>query len=356
MVAVIFEHLRHYVPALAGALASWGVLWAGRRVLISRLGALAERTENQVDDLLVELLRKTRAFTLIAIALFLGSRLLPDHPWIVQAASRGIVLVLLLQGALWASAAAGFLFGKARERATEEAPARQTSMRALAFASRVLIWSMFLLLCLDNLGVNITGLVAGLGVGGIAVALAVQNVLGDLFASLSIVLDKPFEAGDFIIVEDYIGTVEHVGLKTTRIRSISGEQIVISNGDLLKSRIRNFKRMEERRVVFNVGVTYQTPAAKLERISGMIREIIEAREGTRFDRAHFKSFGDSALIYEVVYFLTDPDYMVYMDTQQAINLGIFRAFEHEGIEFAYPTQTLFLARSPATGRAGALPE
>jgi small-conductance mechanosensitive channel len=194
----------------------------------------------------------------------------------------------------------------------------------------------------------VTALMAGLGVGGIAVALAIQSVLGDLFASLSIALDKPFVIGDFVIVGDFMGTVERVGLKTTRIRSLSGEQLVFSNSDLLSSRIRNYKRMEERRVPFVVGVTYQTPAAELEAIPGVVRDIIESTDSTRFDRAHFKGFGDSAYLFEFVYYVLSADYAVFMDIQQAINLGIVRQFAERGIEIAYPTRTLHMATPVAT--------
>jgi len=193
------------------------------------------------------------------------------------------------------------------------------------------------------MGVDITALIAGLGIGGIAVALALQNVLGDLFASLSIVLDKPFVIGDFIIVDDLLGTVEHIGLKTTRVRSLFGEQLVFSNSDLLNSRIRNYKRMHERRIVFSLGVTYQTPYEKLAAIPDIIREIIELQEQVRFDRAHFKEYGDFALEFEIVYYMLVPDYNAYMDTQQAINLALYERFEKEGISFAYPTQTLYVS-------------
>jgi len=205
---------------------------------------------------------------------------------------------------------------------------------------------VILLLALDNMGVDITALIAGLGIGGIAVALALQNVLGDLFASLSIVLDKPFVIGDFIIVDDLLGTVERIGLKTTRVRSLYGEQLVFSNSDLLNSRIRNYKRMFERRILFSIGVTYQTPHEKLATIPGIIREVIESQEQVRFDRAHFKEYGDSALKFEIVYYVLVPDYNTHMDIQQAINLAIVRRFEEEKIEFAFPTQTLYLKPEP----------
>jgi small-conductance mechanosensitive channel len=205
-----------------------------------------------------------------------------------------------------------------------------------------------LLLALDNLGVDITALVAGLGVGGIAVALAVQNVLGDLFASLSITLDRPFVLGDFIIVGDYLGNVERIGVKSTRLRSLGGEQIIVSNADLLNSRVRNYGRMDERRVLFTLGVTYETPRKKLERIPAMVREIIEHQQHARFDRCHFAKYGDFALGFEAVYYVLSPDYNLYMDIQQAINFAIHAAFEDAQIEFAYPTQKLWMAQVAQT--------
>jgi len=198
---------------------------------------------------------------------------------------------------------------------------------------------------LDNLGVDITALVAGLGIGGIAVALAAQNVLGDLFASLSIVLDKPFVVGDFLNVDDFLGSVEHVGLKTTRLRSLSGEQLVFSNNDLLNSRIRNYGRMFERRVVFSLGVTYETPPEKLRGIPTIIREAVEAKDKVRFDRAHFQKYGDFALVFEVVYYVLSSDYTLCMDIQQSVNLRIYERFAEEGIEFAYPTQKLYVTEA-----------
>jgi len=204
------------------------------------------------------------------------------------------------------------------------------------------VWSVVLLLFLDNLGINVTALVTGLGIGGIAIALALQNILGDLFASLSIILDKPFEIGDFIAVGELKGNVERIGIKTTRLRSLTGEQLVFSNSDLLSSRIQNFKRMFERRVSFQIGVTYETPLEKLEEISALLKQIVESKEKVRFDRAHFQSLGDFALIFEIVYFVSSSEYNVYMDIQQSINIEIMQKLSAIGVEFAYPTQKLFL--------------
>ncbi|MBK7703851.1 MAG: mechanosensitive ion channel family protein [bacterium] len=217
-----------------------------------------------------------------------------------------------------------------------------TSIGARVFLARLIIGSLTILIVLDNVGIDVTALIAGLGIGGIAVALALQSILGDLFASLSIVLDKPFVVGDFLIIGEHMGAVENVGLKTTRIRSLSGEQLVFSNSDLLGSRIRNYGRMLERRVVFNLGVTYDTPLEKLKSIPDMIREAIAEHPQTRFDRSHFASYGDFALQFESVYYVLAPEYNVYMDIHQAINLRLRERFDAEGIAFAFPTQTLFV--------------
>jgi len=218
-----------------------------------------------------------------------------------------------------------------------------TAMAApvLGLMARTALWSLVLLLVLDSFGVNLSTLVAGVGVGGVAVALAVQNILGDIFASLSIALDKPFALGDFIIVDEVLGTVDRIGLKSTRIQSLSGEQIILANADLLKSRIRNFKRMRERRVLFTFAVTYQTAADALAALPGRLRDIIQAQPRTRFDRAHLREFGDSGLIFEVVYYVLDVDYNVYMDTQQAINLALLEALRAQGVGFAHPVRVMF---------------
>jgi small-conductance mechanosensitive channel len=311
------------------------------------IARLAARTETTWDDAFVELLRDTRWLFLLIIALFAGALLL-TLPERVRGITNSVVIVaLLVQAGAWLNAAILFWVEGYRKRKLTEDPASVTTMSAVGFVGRLVLWSVILLLVLDNLGMDVTALVAGLGVGGIAVALAVQNILGDLFASLSIVLDKPFTVGDFLVIGDYMGSVEYIGLKTTRIRSLSGEQLVFSNADLLSSRIRNYGRMFERRVLFNIGVTYQTPRAQLVKIPAIIREAVEAQTKTRFDRSHFKEYGDFSLNFESVYYVLGADYNIYMDIQQAINLRIHERFEEEAIEFAYPTQTLHLVRQSA---------
>jgi len=205
-----------------------------------------------------------------------------------------------------------------------------------------ILWATGAVFILDNMGLHISTLVAGLGIGGVAIALAAQAVLGDLFSSFAILIDKPFKVGDFIIIGDYLGAVEHIGIKTTRIRSLSGELLVFSNSDLTNSRIRNYKLMEKRRVVFKFGVIYQTTLERLKSIPPMIKEIVENIDLASFDRAHFFSYGNSSLDFEVVYYIQGNDYNLYMDIQQKINLKIFEKFKEKGIEFAYPTRTLYV--------------
>jgi len=319
------------------------VLWLLRRIILHRFTAFAERTATELDDLVAELSSRTRFFFLLVISLYAGSLALTLPPSAARVINTVAVLALLLQGGIWGTGLVTFSITRSVKRKLEEDAATATSMAALGFISKLVLWAVILLLALDNMGIDITALVAGLGIGGIAVALALQNILGDLFASLSIVLDKPFVIGDFIIVDDLLGTVERIGLKTTRVRSLFGEQLVFANSDLLNSRIHNYKRMFERRIVFSIGVTYQTPYEKLAAIPDIIREIIELQEQTRFDRAHFKEYGDFALGFEIVYYVLVPDYNLYMDIQQAINLAIYERFEKEGIDFAYPTQTLYVS-------------
>jgi small-conductance mechanosensitive channel len=335
--------IRNWLLGLATAIVVVFVLRLLKAFLVGRLSSLAKRTRTEWDDTLVAALRKTRNLFLVLVALYAGGALFVPVERLRAVLSVAVVLGLIVQGGIWATTGMGFWLESYRKRKMEEDAAAVTTMSALGFIGKLLVWSVVLLLALDNLGVQITTLIAGLGVGGIAVALAVQNILGDLFASLSIVLDKPFVVGDFLIIDDYLGSVEYVGLKTTRIRSLSGEQLIFSNNDLLKSRLRNYGRMYQRRVVFTIGVTYQTPREALKKIPGIIRAAVEGQGNTRFDRSHFKEYGDFSLNFETVYYVLVPDYNAYMDIQQAVNFQIHEEFEREGIEFAYPTQTIFMA-------------
>jgi small-conductance mechanosensitive channel len=333
-----------WLLAVGIAVVFYVVFFIIKPVVRARLSRLAKRTETHWDDAVLDLLANTKSLALLIFALFFGSMALTLTDKVRTIIVSVTLIALILQAGLWASQLLQYWLKRAMDERRKKDPGSVAALNVSSWVGRLIIWSIVLLLILDNLGINITALVAGLGVGGIAVALAVQNILGDLFASLSIVLDKPFAVGDFIIIDDYLGSVENVGLKTTRLRSLSGEQLVMSNADLLSSRIRNYGRMYERRIVFNLGVTYQTPREKLKKIPGIIREAVETQDKTRFDRSHFKAYGDFALDFETVYYVLEPDYNVYMDIQQSVNLAIHERFEQETIEFAYPTQTVYVER------------
>lgn len=323
------------------------VLWLVRALLRRRF-ANAHLTETDVDDLLLDLVNHTRLKLMLFPVIVVAMRMLELPSRATTVLHTLAIIAFLVQTGIWITGLVDWWLGRHKRQRMASDPGAATTIAAAGFVLKLIVWAIVLLGALDNIpGVEVTTLIAGLGVGGIAVALATQNILGDLFASLSIVLDKPFVIGDFITVDQVAGTVESVGIKTTRIRSISGEQVIVSNGDLLKSRIRNFKRMSERRIVGSFGVTYQTPREKLERVPAIVRQAVETHEIARFDRAHFFRFGESSLDFEYVYLINSPDYVAYMDVQQAIQLDLVSRFHEEGIEFAFPTRQVVVTAMPA---------
>jgi small-conductance mechanosensitive channel len=326
-----------------------------RQQVLGRLQRRSAHGPTVLHDVALAAVRATRGWALTLGALAAGLRLvaaqgaLPER--LAAQVDPALLVVVVLQIGLWLQAGlSAWLQQRQAARAAQDDVRLQSHIAIVEFVSRILIWSLLLLLLLDNLGFNITALVASLGIGGIAVALAVQNILGDLFASLSIAIDKPFLVGDAIQVDGLSGTVRQVGLKTTRIQATSGEELVMSNADLLKSRIRNFKRMDERRVSFRFGVTYDTPADVLAGIPAIVRRLVETAGKARFDRCHLVELGASSLDFEVVYHVTTPSYMDYMDLQQTLNLGLLRELPPLGAAFAFPTQTLNVAGPPAAAR------
>lgn len=260
------------------------------------------------------------------------------------------VLSLAGQVALWLHSTISYFIERGEARAVEHDPGASTMIRTIGLVGKAALWTVMALLALHNAGVNITALVAGMGIGGIAIALALQNILADVFSSVAIILDKPYQVGDFIAVGDSMGTVERIGLKTTRIRSLTGEQLVFSNSELLKSRIRNFKRMSERRVEFTIGVAFNTPYSKVELIPSILREIIGSTPNVRLERANFKEFGDSSLTFECAYFVKEFGYALYLGIQENINLQILRRLQEEEIELAHPNRTLYVAQGVAPVR------
>jgi small-conductance mechanosensitive channel len=340
--------LEKWALSLGLTIVSFLALRLATRVILARIARLASNTETEWDDIIDAALNRTKGLVLLLFAVYIGASPLSLAPRVRSILTSVATIALFFQIGFWLSGGIARWIKAYRDRRAAEDAAGVMSMKVLSIFARLGLWSLVALLSLDNVGVDVTALLAGLGIGGVAVALAAQNILGDLFASLSIVLDKPFVLGDFLIVGDHLGAVEEIGLKTTRVRSLSGEQLVFSNADLLTSRIRNYGRMFERRVAFKIGVTYQTPREALKKIPVILREAVEnLGDQVRFDRAHFQAYGDFALTFETVYYVLGPDYNLYMDYQQAINLTIHQRFEEEGIEFAYPTQTLFVVKDSA---------
>jgi small-conductance mechanosensitive channel len=341
--------LLRWLIVVAGSLAGFMVLRLVRRLLVHNANRLAETRAGDWFRGVERVAGQTKSSFLLILAAFCGSTFLvkPERAeW--EIVGGVMVVAALIQTALWADAFLLFLMARYVERHKDVDAASVTTLSALGFVGRLAIWTAAVLVAVSNLGINVSAMITGLGIGGVAVALAAQNILGDLFASASIVLDKPFVLGDFIVVGTETGTVEYIGLKTTRLRSLSGEQLVFSNTDLLKSRIHNYKRMAERRISFTVNVDYDTPHEKVARIPTIFREAVEAQSPIRFDRAHFARYGDSALVFEVVYYVLSANYGVYMDVQQAVNLEILRRFAEEKIDFAYPARTTYQRKPAAT--------
>lgn len=334
--------LMDYLVALGFIIVGLIVVKVFGSVVVRGLKRLSARSESSLDDFIIGLIDKTAMPLLYFGVLYLSLRNV-----VPPSIARGLYVIgvalltvqtirfltIVIQYAtseLWFKEGDGGEGGEGR------------SLKGIIPAIKVVIWGIGIIFLLDNLGFEISAIVAGFGIGGIAVAMASQAVLGDLFSYVAILTDRPFVVGDFVIVDEHKGKIEHIGIKTTRIRSIGGEQLVFSNADLTGSRLSNHKRMERRKVVFQIGVTYQTKKAQLEAIPAAIDEIITSIDLASFDRAHFVSFGDSSLNFEIAYFIDTRDYYKYMDVQQEINLALVENFEREGIDFAYPTQTLFV--------------
>lgn len=332
-------------PAMAGIAAFAAVLIK----LVSKglaiyLRKFAKRTSSTWDDLGVDLLESFKGLVIFTILFFLLTRALKQSPAAHKVLLIWTVSAVVFQLGFWGLHVIRTWKEIVIQTKTEKDPSASAALGLLFTAVQGVFLIILVMIGLSNLGVDVTALIGGLGIGGIAVALAAQNVLGDLLASLSIVLDKPFVIGDFIVAGEQVGTVEDIGIKTTRLRSLSGEQLILSNKDLLESRLQNFKRMWVRRVVQKFGVVYSTPAEVLEKIPVWVREVIEAQAQLKFDRCHFASYGDSSLDFEFVFFVEDPTYNVFMDLQQTVLLGIFKKFAAENVDFAFPTRTLYLEK------------
>jgi len=340
--------IAEYMPALlVGAIsACFALVMFGlfRKYAIRALRGGHKDTLNW-RNVLANVIGRTSRWAIVILSLGIAAAVTGAWTGWVQSA---VTIIALAQSGLWAATFIKGLLDIYASQQTHDHSAFRNALSIVRILADVAIWSIVIMAILSNLGINITAMIAGLGIGGVAIGLAAQGIFADLFGSLSIVFDRPFVRGDFITFDDFSGTIETVGMKSTRIRALSGEQIVLSNAKLIQSTIRNYQLLRERRVLFTLGLAYETSAERIERVPDIIRAIIESSEGTRFDRCHFKSFGDFALIFEIVYYVQDADYNRYMDAQHTINIAIMKRFAEENLSFAYPTQTLHLvpARTP----------
>ena len=333
--------LWHWALAAGIAAVALFVTLIVRKIIRSRYERMRATPETELLELPLRVASRTAAMFLFFVAVFAGAQVLE----LPKAPSKILLTLVTIaafwQVGLWATAGVIAWLEHRQLRAHPENRAAAGSLSIISFIVRALIWALVLLLTLDNLGINITALVTGLGIGGVAIALAVQNVLGDLLASLSITLDRPFVVGDAVTVGDFSGTVEQIGVKSVRVRSVNGEQIIMSNADLLSSRIRNFGRLRERRIVFTLNLALDSPPDRLQKIPQELRSIIESEQDVRFDRSHFSRIGSAALEFETVYYVTTANYTRYMDIQQDINLRIIQLLEREDLNLAVPVQKLW---------------
>lgn len=324
----------------------WAGLWITRNLIASRLQKYSSTKNPTLIRLIAYLISNTRQTLFFAVALDAAkeSLTLPDK--VARVVSQTVMVFIVIQIGLWASRTVRFYLKlKERERGADRS--YSGSLDIVHFVARILIWALVILLALDNLGVNITALLAGLGVGGVAVALALQNILGDLFASLSIALDKPFVIDDNLTIDTFVGKVEHIGIKTTRLRSESGEQIVLSNADILKSRLRNFGRLAQQRILATIRLDFATPSEKLKELPKLLENIVREYPQARFERCHLKTIGDSSFVFELSYFVQQPGSNPVLDLQQAVNFRIIDELRRLGVEFAYPAQLVFVDRHRA---------
>jgi len=338
-----------YLICLGTILGGMAGLWVLKVIIIRQLMKWAAKTETLIDDFIIDSINKFAVPLLYFFVFQFALLSLHLHPSLARALSMMGAVVLTVVGILFIRDLVRFVIFDFYLKKLSYGSDLSNRFHAMMPALTVIIWGTGVIFLLDNLGFKISAIITGLGIGGVAVALAASAVLGDLFSYFSIMMDRPFVIGDFIVMGDYMGTVERIGIKSTRVRSIGGELVIVSNKDLTDSRIRNFQKMQQRRVLFKIGVTYDTPVEKLKEVPEIVKKIIQKTPDTRFDRAHFATFDDSSLGFEIVYFVLSSDYNKYMDIHQGINFAIKDEFDKRKIEFAFPTQTLHVGSLPANG-------
>lgn len=332
--------LNSYLLAVGVSLLTYILLWLTKLIFTVRVEKFVGDKKNKLHDIVVLLIEKTSQLFMIISSLYVGFKFIPHKKSFNLYADRIFFIILMYQVAIWSHYLLEKWIHSTIRRRTLSNHAAASSISLLQVLGRMILFTVIFLFTLSNLGIKITTIIAGLGVGGIAVALALQRILGDLFSSLSIVLDKPFVVGDFIVIDQFMGEVEKIGLKTTRLRSLSGEQIIFSNSDLLATRIRNYKRMHERRVSFSLCMPHQISSDRLKTAVSLIAAIIRTKNRIRFERCHFMKINSSTHDIETVYWVLSDDYDLFMDIHQDILFDIKNAFEMEKISLAYPTQTV----------------
>ncbi|OGR68194.1 MAG: hypothetical protein A2081_02285 [Elusimicrobia bacterium GWC2_61_19] len=341
---ILGNTIEAYGLALAAFCASLALLYIIKNVGINRLKALAEKTETDLDDLAIALIDKLRWFDYQLAAFYIATRYIQRAAPFDKALKLTILLVFTYRAITMAQHLLSYWIGKLAAKRDLSEEAKASVINSTQVIMRALVWVAAVLFVLENLGVNISAVLAGLGIGGVAVALAAQAILGDIFNFFVILLDKPFHVGDFIVTDTISGTVEHLGLKSIRIRSLSGEQLIVSNTRLLGTEVKNYRQMKRRRVVVKTSVTYQTPLEKLKLVPAMLKEAVAGLENATFDRANMAGLGDFSIDFETVYYLESPDYNLHMQAQERLLQALIGKFAKEGIEFAYPTQTLYVQK------------
>lgn len=335
--------IQSWLIAIMIFILSYGLLKLVIAFFERRIKKISIRTVSLYDDYIWIVLNQTKSIFLAFLSLLIASKSLILPAKVITFINVSVIIFLWIQIGLWANQIIIIFIQSKKTKGIDGK--EKTSLSAIGTISKIFIWSIVLLLALDNIpGIQISALIASLGIGGIAVGLALQNILGDLFASLSITIDQPFVIGDFISIENFSGSVEKIGLKSTRVRSITGEELVFSNSDLLSGRIHNYKRMDIRRVVMQFGVTYQITVDKLKKIPEILQSIVKSQSNVTFERAHLSTMGDFTINYELVFTVNSPDFTLYMNIKENILLSVLQKFEEEGIDMPYPTQTVLLKK------------
>lgn len=340
--------LYDYLLALIVLIIAIVVLKIFQVVVLSRLKKLSQKTENKIDDIMIEVFSSVRPPLYLVVGLYLSFKMIALPELVVKVINILFLIIVVYEIVRALQKIIDFIIKQAisnNKGKSKDKKYSESMLRALSMIIKIVLWVIAIVLVLSNLGVDVTSLVASLGIGGIAIALALQGVLGDMFSSFSIYIDKPFQIGDYITAGTDSGTVEKIGLKTTRLKTLQGEELVIANQELTTARISNFKKMEKRRVVANLGVVYDSKLEQLKSIPQIIKQIVEAGDKLEFGRCHFKSFEASSLNFELVYYVDSQDYEIYMNEQEKINLAIFEEFAKQNIEFAFPTQTINLQKN-----------